>query len=79
MNKENVNQNTNAPQLWSRWGTESQVILLFSALASGAITSADAQTIEVPAGTTVTTPVLLDEDGQILNNNGEINLSLIHI
>ena len=75
-----MNNNTNpkkyTSQLWSRWGTEFQITLLFSALVSGAITSANAQvTIDVPEETIVTTPVFLSENGEILNNNGEINLS----
>ena len=72
MNKKKITQKTNAPQLWFRWGAESQVILIFSALAVGTLTSVNAQSVEVADGVTQTTPVLLDGNGEVLNNNGNI-------
>ena len=72
MNNKKINQKVNAPQLWSRWGVESQAILLSTALASGAITSVSAQSVDISNGSTQTTPVLLDENGEVLNNNGNI-------
>ena len=72
MNKKKITQKTDAPQLWFRWGAESQVILIFSALAVGTLTSVNAQSVEVADGVTQTTPVLLDGNGEVLNNNGNI-------
>ena len=58
--------------LWHRWEKECQYLILFSALAAGMVEPVSAQSTDVADGTIQNTPVTLNEDGAVLNNNGTI-------